>query len=417
VSASERRLGRALWRIALAVASAASATGCQATADGTPDAGAEASACESLLLDAGAVSATGDGGCVALRFLPCGLPAGAIADRCIVDVSSCESICAPPFLYCALGPGSCVAGGPIADAAAFVECVACPGVISGRRPRGLQGPVAPRPRGVGAYFASMARLEAASVRAFRELEGALATHGAPPRLRAAAKRAEVDEGRHARATATLARRFGARPARVRARAVAIPSLPALLEDNAVEGCVLETYGALLAAFQACRADDPRVRRTLRRIADDETRHADLAWRILAWGWQQLAAPDGRRVRRAFESALAALETRALTGLPPDVLRTAGHPSPDDERRLVEGIEGLVRTLWRRHTARTLGTDEGSASRCATRKAVAASAAVGRCEGSSDRQRSTTFATPRSRRGRATVSDGGGGSERPCRRRT
>ena len=74
-----------------------------------------------------------------------------------------------------------------------------------------------------------------------------------------------------------------------------PSLVALLEDNAVEGCVKETFGALLATWQAEHAANPRIRRTLRRIAADETRHAALAWGILAWGMKELAPTERRRV--------------------------------------------------------------------------------------------------------------------------
>ena len=125
MSASRRRLERALRRVALAVA-AASTPACQGTASEGTDAGADGNGCTSVVIEAGALMAPDDGGCVTLRFLPCGLPDGAMVDKCTVDVPTCASICAPPFLYCSLSTGSCTAtGGAVAGAAAYVSCVAC----------------------------------------------------------------------------------------------------------------------------------------------------------------------------------------------------------------------------------------------------------------------------------------------------
>jgi hypothetical protein len=55
------------------------------------------------------------------------------------------------------------------------------------------------------------------------------------------------------------------------------SLEELAVENAVEGCVRETYGALTAIWQARTAKDPSVAAAVRRIARDETRHAALSW--------------------------------------------------------------------------------------------------------------------------------------------
>lgn len=55
--------------------------------------------------------------------------------------------------------------------------------------------------------------------------------------------------------------------------VTAPNLEALALENAVEGCVRETFGALCGGYQAARAADPVVRRTLAQITRDETTHA------------------------------------------------------------------------------------------------------------------------------------------------
>src|SRR6185295_13862649 len=109
----------------------------------------------------------------------------------------------------------------------------------GRRPPGLEEPKASA--GLGAYFSAMAQLEAASVDAFRILRRELSGHRLPRKLDRAMRRAARDEVRHARRIRALGRRFGGayvppaierRPAR---------SLEAIAIDNAVEGCVRETY--------------------------------------------------------------------------------------------------------------------------------------------------------------------------------
>jgi hypothetical protein len=332
------------------MAVAAASTGCQSSGPDGAESATDAGACSSVPVDAAAALYPNDAGCISLLFLPCGLPAGATVDKCVVDVASCASVCPAPFLYCQLGPGSCVAGGTVADAAAFVDCVACPGVISGRRPLGMTGTAPAGAHGLGDYFASMALLEAASVRAFRDLRRALEAHAAPPRLASRARQAENDERRHARCVARLAKRFGGTPARWQGGASTIPGVLALLEDNAAEGCARESYGALVATFQARRAVDARVRRALDRIARDENRHAELAWSVLAWGWSLLRVEEQARVTAAFEAALEGLHARGRMRRSPEVRTIAGHPSQAEESALVSAFAAVARAQWRRHTA-------------------------------------------------------------------
>jgi len=70
-----------------------------------------------------------------------------------------------------------------------------------------------------------------------------------------------------------------------------------------EGCVGETLGALLAAEQRDVATDPEVRAFLTKLARDEERHAELAWRFVRWA----IAEGGPGARAAAERAFAAAE--------------------------------------------------------------------------------------------------------------
>lgn len=186
----------------------------------------------------------------------------------------------------------------------------------GRRPEGLRfaGRASTDTDEIGAQLAAMAELEAASVPAFERLARELAMHGAPDDLVRRAQVAMRDEVRHATAMTALAARFGHVP-----RAVDVPQLPcrplaAIARENAVEGCVREAYGALVATYQAESAM-PELRTAFRAIARDERRHAALAEDVHAWIMAALDAP----AREAIEAARRDTEHElraSLAELPP-----------------------------------------------------------------------------------------------------
>jgi LmbE family N-acetylglucosaminyl deacetylase len=113
-------------------------------------------------------------------------------------------------------------------------------------------------------------------------------------------------------------------------------------ENAQEGCVRETFGAVMAGWQARTAEDPRVREELGRIAGDELRHAELAWAVDDWAAKQLTSEARQRVREARREAFAELE-RLLAEQEPDVVlvRQAGLPSRDAALQLLGGLQVLV----------------------------------------------------------------------------
>jgi hypothetical protein len=159
----------------------------------------------------------------------------------------------------------------------------------------------------------MAQLEAASVDAFHALHADLARLGAPKRLLAAVRAAARDEVRHARMVGSIAKRFGARRVPVSVPAAGARSVEDLAIENAEEGCVREAFGAAIAALQAERADDPRVRRLMSIIARDELGHAALAWRVARWLDAGLDGPARQRVRDARVRALRALSSSICDG--------------------------------------------------------------------------------------------------------
>ena len=121
--------------------------------------------------------------------------------------------------------------------------------------------------------------------------------------------------------------------------LAARSLVEVAADNAAEGCVRETFGALVATLQARRAADPIVRNAMRSIAIDETRHAALSWELAAWAHARMSPLERRRVaahaREAAERFVAAVDH------PEAVHRVAGMPRPDEAHALFVALQNAL----------------------------------------------------------------------------
>ncbi|WP_434391418.1 ferritin-like domain-containing protein [Melittangium boletus] len=209
----------------------------------------------------------------------------------------------------------------------------------GRRPEGLRDPeVLEADDVLGAFMAHGAWMEAASVPAFLRLAEELAAHGAPDTLVRAARRSAGDEVRHARVMGALAQRHGARIPEVEVTPFTPRSLEELLVENAIEGCVRETYSALSTGWRARHAGDVELRQALRSIARDEVRHAELAWAVDAWGGERLSSSARVQVRQSRRDTLRELEAEVSRREPAEALvRLGGVPSRAQAQRLVQGL--------------------------------------------------------------------------------
>jgi hypothetical protein len=200
---------------------------------------------------------------------------------------------------------------------------------AGRRPHAMPAcaPIA----SVGDWLREQGRLEAASVTAFEQLARDLTAHRAPRSLVRACRRAARDEVRHARACGTP------RPARSRR---ATPSLEELAIDNAIEGEVRETWGAVVGAWQARTAALPAIRTMMLGIAPDELRHAELAAKLGRFYASRLSAAARARVAEAKARAIAELTTGDV---PAPLAAELGVPSRDASAALLAGLRAQV---WR-----------------------------------------------------------------------
>jgi len=143
---------------------------------------------------------------------------------------------------------------------------------------------------VAGHWQSAALLEHASIAAFARFTLQLLQLGAPLALSQASQRAMRDELEHAQRCFALAARYAGSPrgpgALPVAGALQEQSLASIVVLTFREGCVGETCAALEAAEALAVASDSHVQDTLALIARDERRHAELAWRFVAWALER-----------------------------------------------------------------------------------------------------------------------------------
>jgi hypothetical protein len=140
---------------------------------------------------------------------------------------------------------------------------------------------------VVAHWVEMAQAEHASVASFARFTFELLALGAPAHLVEQASRAQLDEVHHARFAFDVAARAGGQPVGPGPLDIAgaldrSHDLEAIVVACVREGCVNETIAATLAREAAVACTTPWLADALHRVADDEERHAELAWAFVRW---------------------------------------------------------------------------------------------------------------------------------------
>ena len=215
------------------------------------------------------------------------------------------------------------------------------GCVGGRAPAGLAAARAHGDSAVGRYFAQTAHAEAASVPAFRRLRAELRSFGAPAALLDACTVAARDEIRHARSATRLARRFGATPPPVELTPPRPRSVMALAIENVREGCVAETFAALVAMWQRTVVADVDVRGHFDSVVPDEARHAELAWAMNLWLRDRLSAAERAHLHAVRSEALARVAVAVNVAPDAELLRVAGVPAPAVARALHRALAGEI----------------------------------------------------------------------------
>jgi hypothetical protein len=277
--------------------------------------------CETAACNAGGCGTGHD--CAEYGVSPVGCSGNAFACETASDRCFSDSDCASVSGSCTLDPttharvcegGRCSIGRPflVADRARLApvttrsDWAASPDAL---RPV----PAATRALLADAWLA-IARMEHASVGAFARFALQLLALGAPPHLVTGAQQAMADETEHARIAFGLASAYAGKPLGPGPLAIDAcldaTSLLEVLDMVFEEGCVGETVAAIEAREAREHATDPVVCGVLAKIAADETRHAQLAWRTVAWALDA----GGPEVREWLRAKVATASMRAGTGV-------------------------------------------------------------------------------------------------------
>lgn len=262
----------------------------------------------------GTACASGECGLFAYRST-CGVYSFALACRTEDDVCRLNADCEPR--QCNLS-----------DGVLEWRCGAAPGELCSVEGRPLMIDATPRTAPAVPRDDWLASLELATVALDGELRAALARHwqriagyehasvasfarfslqlmalGAPPQLLVEAQAAAADEIEHAKIAYALASAYAGAPVGPGPIDLAdlqvTTSVRDVVLDLVREACVGETLNAAEARECAALVGDPKLSALHLRIAEDEQRHALLAWRTLAW-----LLEDHQELRRDVAEAFA-----------------------------------------------------------------------------------------------------------------
>ena len=175
---------------------------------------------------------------------------------------------------------------------------------------------------LAAHWSRVAAMEHASVASFSRFSLQLMALGAPPELLTQTHQAALDEVRHAELAYGVASALGPGPrgpGRLDLSGVSMSTEPAnVLAALISEACIVETLGVSEAREAAARCEVPALRELIEQIADDEQRHAELAWASLAWmleAFPELREDASRRLAEGVVRAGMGRFARGSDGLP------------------------------------------------------------------------------------------------------
>lgn len=210
-----------------------------------------------------------------------------------------------------------------------------------------------------------AQMEHASIASFAQFSLDLLRLGAPPELLRECHLAALDEIEHARIAFTVAEQLSCvavGPDVLPIGDLQLHTIEQAVAAAVIEGCIGETIAAAILSEQAHQCSEAGLARLLTKMAEDELRHAQLAWRFVAWSIQRYGRDVRVTVAATFDSALGKLPAPTDLGLPDQALRVGGRITSTDWVRVVEGVvtnvlRPAVATLQRLQTE-----DEGGSSR-------------------------------------------------------
>ena len=186
-----------------------------------------------------------------------------------------------------------------------------------------------------------AQFEHASVASFARLSLQLLQLSAPASLLRDVHRAALDEVEHAELCFALAHQIDGRPLGPGVLPMPVlgtqPGFESVAVEALLDGCVEETVAAAIARASAQQTGEPVVREVLDKVAQDEQRHSELAFRILQWA----LVNGGQEPRSTLGLELSRLRDRSTSIAEPDRC-AAGAYAASSLGRLSASEEAAIR---------------------------------------------------------------------------
>ena len=139
---------------------------------------------------------------------------------------------------------------------------------------------------VGLQWLRQAEAEHASVASFARHTLQLMSIGAPSELLKESQRASIDELKHAKMCYGVSSSFMDKHVAPGVldvdNSLGELDLKDIIRSVIREGCIEETLAAIEAHYRQHLAQDNAIKEMLKEIAEDETRHAKLAWETIGW---------------------------------------------------------------------------------------------------------------------------------------
>lgn len=172
---------------------------------------------------------------------------------------------------------------------------------------------------LAAHWTQMGQMEHASIAAFARFSLQLLALGAPPGLVEACTQALADETAHTKLCFALAssyagRAIGPGPLDI-SHSLELNALADIVDLVIAEGCFGETSAALQALEAADNAEDPAIVAAYSRIARDEQRHAELAFRFVRWALEQDRGAVAPRIHAALAEPSSSDAAACAVALP------------------------------------------------------------------------------------------------------
>ena len=266
-----------------------------------------------------------------------------------IEVSNCTSVVRPYSDVFFRGGKSDI---PSTKLSCDVEYTAvhspytCPRPVPGRMPNGLvrgNSPATPQAsvNTLGQYLSDMATMETAAITAFYYLSKELEAYHAPQGLIDRAKQAVIEESRLAEMASLLAASYDGVAAEVTVDEFSLRPLYDIALENAVEGCINETFAAACGLWQSEQAQLDTFREVIAHITDEELGHAELSWDIHQWIMPQLSEAEQRRIQQAQVEAIENLLFEFKQESDPVLQAAFGLPSKQDAAVLFKQLKNSV----------------------------------------------------------------------------